>query len=70
MVPDEAKAHNDLAIKPFDAFFESQARRIYSPYQAAEEMAWALRDWIDRMFDPNLQRTPVIPTVESEEADG
>lgn len=73
-IPDEAKTYNDLDFKPLDAFFESQARRMYSPYQTqyqtAEEMACALRDWIDRMFGPDLKRTPVLPAAESKEGDG
>jgi len=29
----------------------------------------ALRDWIDRQFDPNLKRTPVMPASETKDAD-
>jgi len=72
-IPDEAKQYNDLTYKPLDSFFELQARRVYSPYQTqyqtAEEMAVALRDWIDRQFDPNLKRTPVMSASEAKDAD-
>jgi hypothetical protein len=65
--PVEAKQYNDLAYKPLDAYFDLQARRIYSPYQCqyqtAEDVACALRDWIDRQFAPGLKRTPVVPVV-------
>jgi hypothetical protein len=65
--PVEAKQYSDLAYKPLDAYFDLQARRIYSPYQCqyqtAEDVACALRDWIDRQFAPGLKRTPVVPVV-------
>jgi hypothetical protein len=65
--PVEAKQYNDLAYKPLDAYFDLQARRVYSPYQCqyqtAEDVACALRDWIARQFAPGLKRTPVVPAV-------
>jgi hypothetical protein len=70
--PVEAKQYNDLAYKPLDAYFDLQARRVYSPYQCqyqtAEDVACALRDWIDRQFGPGMKRKPVVPVVPPKDA--
>lgn len=67
--PEEAKAYNNEPTTPLDAFFDMQGRRVYSPYQTqyqtAEELACALKDWIDKNFDPSLTRTPVISKAQN-----
>lgn len=69
--PEEAKAYNNDPHTPLDAFFDLQAKRVYSPYQTqfqtAEEVACAMRDWIDQHFDPKLKRTPVIAKAQKNE---
>ncbi|HEX7324957.1 MAG TPA: hypothetical protein VF292_06355 [Rhodanobacteraceae bacterium] len=63
--PAEARAASDDPSSPLEACFDYQARRLYAPYQTpwaiAENVALALREWIDTCFDLKWKRAPLQP---------